>query len=113
MQWSPSVKPAFVQKHSYDPDLFCYVGFCGPTTGSPMDIGNSKPSPSVPHEFVVFAEGEDEDKDGADDVEVVWQDKESKQSVACILELLADQDPEWKCVEHEEEEQPEQLGNPQ
>ena len=76
-------------------------------------IGNSKPSPSVPYEFVVFAEGEDEDKDGADDVEVVWQDKESKQSVACILELLADQDPEWKCVEHKEEEQPEQLGNPQ
>ena len=48
----------------------------------------------VPYELKVSTDDEAENKDGTEDVEVVGQDKKSKQSVAGVLELLADQDPE-------------------
>ena len=67
----------------------------------------------VPCELKVSTDGEAENKDGTEDVEVVGQDKKGKQSVARVLELLADQDPEWEHVQHEEDERPAQLGRPQ
>ena len=67
----------------------------------------------VPYELKVSTDGEAENKDGAEDVEVVGQDKKGKQPVACVLELFADQDPEWKHVQNEEDERPAQLGRPQ
>ena len=67
----------------------------------------------VPYELKVSTDGEAENKDGTEDVEVVGQDKKSKQAVARVLELFADQDSEWKHVQHEEDERPAQLRRPQ